>query len=47
VRIELAYGERGLEVELPHDRTTVIVPAHELAAEDAFEAVRGRTSRST
>jgi lactate racemase len=40
VKIELAYGERGLEVELPRDRTTVIVPSHEPPAADAFEAVR-------
>ena len=28
MKVQIAYGERGLEVELPSDRTTVIVPTH-------------------
>jgi lactate racemase len=28
VRVELAYGETGLAVDLPSDRTTVVVPQH-------------------
>ena len=30
VKVRLAYGERGLEVEVPDDRSTVIVPATSL-----------------
>jgi lactate racemase len=40
VRVRLAYGERGLDVELPRDRTTVIAPTYESPAVDAREAVR-------
>ena len=40
MKVQIAYGERGLEVELPSDRTTVIVPTHSPPAGDALEAVR-------
>jgi lactate racemase len=40
VRVELAYGQGGLPVELPADRTTVVVPTHLPAAEDQLRAVR-------
>ena len=40
MKVQIAYGERGLEVELPSDRTTVIVPTHSPPAADALEAVR-------
>ena len=40
MKVEIAYGERGLEVDLPPDRTTVIVPTHDPPAPDALEAVR-------
>ena len=40
MKVQIAYGERGLEVELPSDRTTVIVPTHSPPAEDALEEVR-------
>jgi nickel-dependent lactate racemase len=41
VKVQLAYGEHGLEVELPADRTTVIAPTYEPPAPDALAAVRG------
>jgi len=34
MRVQLAYGETGLEVDLPDDRTTVVAPAHHPAARD-------------
>jgi nickel-dependent lactate racemase len=40
VKVHLAYGHGGLEVELPGDRTTVIAPTHEPPAADALGAVR-------
>ena len=40
MKVQIAYGERGLEVDLPPDRTTVIVPTHDPPAPDALEAVR-------
>ena len=39
VRVRLAYGEDGLEVELPDDRSTVIVPLHQEPAPDATAEV--------
>ncbi len=45
MRVRLAYGEDGLEVELPDDRSTVIVPAHQEPAPDATaEVVRALRS---
>jgi len=37
--VRLAYGESGLEVELPDDRTTVVVPKNRTAAADQRAAV--------
>jgi nickel-dependent lactate racemase len=34
VKVRLAYGAGGLEVELPDDRTTVVEPAYHAGAED-------------
>jgi lactate racemase len=34
VRVRLAYGDEGLEVDLPRDRTTVVEPAYVPGAED-------------
>src|SRR3954470_16995748 len=34
VRVRLAYGVEGLEVELPDDRTTVVEPAYHAGADD-------------
>ena len=34
VRVRLAYGEHGLEVDLPADRTTVVEPTYAAAADD-------------
>ena len=39
MRVRLAYGEGGLEVELPDDRSTVIVPLHQEPAPDATAEV--------
>jgi len=39
VDVEFAYGTAGLRVELPEDRTTVIVPRYPLPAPDARAAV--------
>ncbi|MEN3304332.1 MAG: lactate racemase [Micromonosporaceae bacterium] len=40
MRVDLAYGSRGLSVDLPGERTTVISPAHRDAAVDEAAAVR-------
>jgi lactate racemase len=40
VKVRIAYGERGVEVDLSPDRTTVIVPTHAPPAPNALEAVR-------
>jgi nickel-dependent lactate racemase len=39
VKVRLAYGEHGLDVDVPDDRATVIVPAHRTAAADATAEV--------
>jgi len=39
VKIDLAYGEHGLVIDLPADRSTVIRPAHRQAAPDERAAV--------
>ena len=39
MRVRLAYGVDGLEVELPDDRATVILPSHEQPAPDATAEV--------
>ena len=39
MRVELAYGENGLAVELPGERTTVIAPVHLAPADDERAAV--------
>jgi lactate racemase len=38
--IRLAYGETGLVIDLPTDRTTVVTPRHRAAVADAAQAVR-------
>ena len=40
VTVRLAYGETGLEVELPADRTTVVEPTYVEAAEDQVGLLR-------
>lgn len=40
MKTKIAYGETGLEIELPDDRTTVITPAHRAPAADPVGAVR-------
>lgn len=40
MRIRLAYGETGLEVELPGDRTTVVEPAYRPGAADPEKLLR-------
>jgi nickel-dependent lactate racemase len=40
VTVRLAYGEGGLEVELPADRTTVVEPTYVEAAEDQAGLLR-------
>jgi lactate racemase len=40
LRVRLAYGEDGMEVDLPHDRTTVVEPAYARAAEDERAVLR-------
>jgi nickel-dependent lactate racemase len=39
VNVRLAYGTRGLEVELPDSRTTVVVPTHHPGAPDEAAAL--------
>jgi lactate racemase len=39
VNVRLAYGTRGLEVELPDSRTTVVAPTHHPGAPDAAAAL--------
>jgi len=41
MRVKLAYGSDGLEVELPEDRTTIVVPRHRPAAADPASVLRG------
>ncbi len=40
LKVQIAYGETGLDVDLPTDRTTVIVPTHTPPAADPHDAVR-------
>ena len=40
MRITLAYGSTGLEVELPDDRTTVVEPIHQRATDTPEAALR-------
>ncbi len=40
MRIRLAYGQTGLAVDLPDERTTVVAPAHPTPAADARAEVR-------
>ncbi|WP_028059709.1 nickel-dependent lactate racemase [Candidatus Solirubrobacter pratensis] len=40
MRVRLAYGTGGLEVELPDDRTTVVEPAYQPAAADEAAVLR-------
>ena len=40
MRIRLAYGERGLELELPADRLTVVEPTHHPGAPDEMQTLR-------
>jgi lactate racemase len=40
VRITLAYGSSGLEVELPDDRTTVVEPVHQPASDSPESDLR-------
>jgi nickel-dependent lactate racemase len=40
VKVRLAYGDGGLDVELPADRTTVVAPTHHPGAADAAAELR-------
>ena len=40
MKVRLAYGVGGLEVELPDDRTTVVEPAYHAGAEDEAAVLR-------
>ncbi len=40
MRVRLAYGERGLDLELPDGRTTVVEPAHHPGADDERAVLR-------
>ena len=40
LRVRLAYGEHGLDVDLPSDRTTVVEPTYVAAAEDQRSLLR-------
>ncbi len=40
VRVRLAYGDHGLEVDLPESRTTVVEPNYAAAADDQRELLR-------
>ncbi len=39
MRVSLAFGETGLEIEMPDNRTTVVVPRHPPPAADGYAAV--------
>ncbi len=47
MKVRLAYGVGGLEVELPDERTTVVEPAYHAGAADEAavlrEALRARS----
>jgi nickel-dependent lactate racemase len=45
VKVRLAYGDAGLDVELPDERTTVIVPHHAMAAADPAAVLREAIER--
>jgi nickel-dependent lactate racemase len=47
VKVELAYGETGLIVDLPSDRTTVVVPRHVAPVADERAAVLDALRRPT
>jgi nickel-dependent lactate racemase len=47
MRVKLAYGETGLVVDLPSDRTTVVVPRHVEAVADERAAVLHALRRPT
>ena len=40
MKVRLAYGAGGLEVELPQDRTTVVEPAYHEGAPDQLDVLR-------
>src|SRR5512133_2765043 len=40
MRVQLAYGEQGLTVDLPDDRTTVVTPRYVPGAEDPAAVLR-------
>ncbi|HEY8338989.1 MAG TPA: hypothetical protein VIK95_03925, partial [Egibacteraceae bacterium] len=40
MRVRLAYGETGLEVDLPDDRTTVVAPTYQPGAPDPMALLR-------
>src|SRR5690349_344560 len=40
VKVRLAYGAGGLDVELPQERTTVVEPAYHAGAPDEAEVLR-------
>ena len=45
MRVRLAYGEDGLDVELPADRTTVVEPTYAAAPEDQVGLLRDALRR--
>jgi nickel-dependent lactate racemase len=47
VRVELAYGETGLAIDVPADRTTVVVPRQAAAVPDERAAVVAALRRPT
>lgn len=47
MKVELAFGEAGLVVDLPEDRTTVVVPRHVAAVADERSAVLDALRRPT
>jgi nickel-dependent lactate racemase len=47
VKVKLAYGESGLVVDLPLDRTTVVAPRRVAAVRDARDAVLDALRRPT
>ena len=40
MKVRLAYGAGGLEVELPDERTTVVEPAYHAGADDEAAVLR-------
>lgn len=45
MRVRLAYGTAGLDIEVPDDRTTVVEPRHAPAAADPAGLLRAATDR--